>query len=75
MPGYTVHRQCGSGVQSINNAALQIMTGQSEIIIAGGAESMSTAPYYIRNARYGLGAGNGANCRSEYRKSTTIAAN
>ena len=59
VPGYTVHRQCGSGVQSINNAALQIMTGQSEIIIAGGAESMSTAPYYIRNARYGLGAGNG----------------
>ena len=59
VPGYTVHRQCGSGVQSINNAALQIMTGQSEIIIAGGAESMSTAPYYIRNVRYGLGAGNG----------------
>lgn len=59
VPGYTVHRQCGSGVQAINNAALQIMTGQSEVIIAGGAESMSTAPYYIRNARYGLGAGNG----------------
>lgn len=59
VPGYTVHRQCGSGVQAINNAALQIMTGLSDIIIAGGAESMSTAPYYIRNARYGLGAGNG----------------
>lgn len=59
VPGYTVHRQCGSGVQSINNAALQIMTGQSEVIIAGGAESMSTAPYYIRNARYGYGSGNG----------------
>jgi acetyl-CoA C-acetyltransferase len=59
VPGYTVHRQCGSGIQSINNAALQIMTGQSEVIIAGGAESMSTAPYYIRNVRYGLGAGNG----------------
>ncbi|WP_338451039.1 thiolase family protein [Niallia oryzisoli] len=59
VPGYTVHRQCGSGIQSINNAALQIMTGQSEVIIAGGAESMSTAPYYIRNARYGYGAGNG----------------
>ncbi|MBB6446782.1 acetyl-CoA C-acyltransferase [Bacillus benzoevorans] len=59
VPGYTVHRQCGSGVQSINNAAMQIMTGQSEVIIAGGAESMSTAPYYIRKARYGFGAGNG----------------
>ncbi len=59
VPGYTVHRQCGSGIQSVNNAALQIMTGQAEVIIAGGAESMSTAPYYIRNVRYGLGAGNG----------------
>ncbi len=59
VPAYTVHRQCGSGVQSINNAAMQIMTGQSEVIIAGGAESMSTAPYYIRKARYGFGAGNG----------------
>ncbi|KOO51611.1 thiolase family protein [Viridibacillus arvi] len=59
VPGYTVHRQCGSGLQAINNAALQIMSGLSEVIIAGGAESMSTAPYYIRNARYGFGSGNG----------------
>ena len=53
VPGYTVHRQCGSGLQAINNAALQIMGGLSDVIIAGGAESMSTAPYYIRKARYG----------------------
>jgi acetyl-CoA C-acetyltransferase len=59
IPGYTVHRQCGSGLQAINNATLQIMCGVSEVIIAGGAESMSTAPYYIRNARYGFGSGNG----------------
>ena len=59
VPGYTVHRQCGSGLQAINNAALQIMSGLSEVIIAGGAESISTAPYYIRNARYGFGSGNG----------------
>ncbi|MDM5339080.1 thiolase family protein [Fictibacillus enclensis] len=59
VPGYTVHRQCGSGLQAINNAALQILSGLSEVIIAGGAESMSTAPYYIRNARYGFGSGNG----------------
>ncbi len=57
--GYTVHRQCGSGVQSINNAHQQIMCGYADVIIAGGAESMSTAPYYLRNARYGYGAGNG----------------
>jgi len=58
VPGYTVHRQCGSGLQAINNAALQIMCGLSDVIIAGGAESMSTAPFYIRNVRYGLGSGN-----------------
>lgn len=59
VPGYTVHRQCGSGLQAINNAALQIMSGLSDVIITGGAESMSTAPYYIRHARYGFGSGNG----------------
>ena len=58
VPGYTVHRQCGSGLQSINNAAQQIALGLSDVIIAGGTESMSTAPYYIRNARYGLNVGN-----------------
>ncbi|RAZ81139.1 thiolase family protein [Planococcus halotolerans] len=57
--GYTVHRQCGSGLQAINNADQQIRLGLSEVIVAGGAESMSTAPYYLRNARYGYGAGNG----------------
>ena len=57
--GYTVHRQCGSGLQAINNADQQIRLGLSDVIIAGGAESMSTAPYYIRDARYGFGAGNG----------------
>ncbi len=59
VPGYTVHRQCGSGLQAINNGDQQIKLGLSDVVIAGGAESMSTAPYYIRNARYGLGAGNG----------------
>lgn len=58
-PAYTVHRQCGSGIQSINSAAQQIMAELSDIIIAGGAESMSTAPYYMRNIRYGLNSGNG----------------
>lgn len=58
IPGYTVHRQCGSGLQAINNAALQIESGQSQFVLAGGVESMSTAPYYIRGGRYGYGAGN-----------------
>jgi acetyl-CoA C-acetyltransferase len=58
VPGYTVHRQCGSGIQAINNAAQQIISGLSDVVLAGGAESMSTAPYYLRKARYGYGAGN-----------------
>ncbi|QFK71571.1 thiolase family protein [Pradoshia sp. D12] len=57
-PGYTVHRQCGSGVQAIHNGVQQIMCGLSDIVIAGGAESMSQAPFYLRNARYGFGTGN-----------------
>lgn len=57
--GYTVHRQCGSGLQAINNADMQIKLGLSDVVIAGGAESMSTAPYYLRNARFGYRAGNG----------------
>jgi len=57
--GYTVHRQCGSGLQAINNADMQIRLGLSDVVIAGGAESMSTAPYYLRNARYGYHSGNG----------------
>ncbi|WP_078408949.1 thiolase family protein [Priestia abyssalis] len=58
IPGYTVHRQCGSALQAINNAAQLIMCGLGDIVIAGGAESMSSAPFYIRNARYGVGTGN-----------------
>ena len=59
IPGYTVHRQCGSGIQAINSASQQIQCGLGNIIIAGGAESMSTAPYYMRNIRFGLKSGNG----------------
>ena len=59
VPGYTLHRQCGSGLQAVNNAVQQIQCGLSDVVIAGGAESMSTAPYYIRHGRYGFGAGNG----------------
>ncbi|MGG1662687.1 thiolase family protein [Brevibacillus sp. NRS-1366] len=58
VPGYTVHRQCASGLQAINSAAQEIMSGLSDVVLAGGAESMSTAPYYLRKARYGYEAGN-----------------
>ncbi|MDF2713371.1 MAG: thlA 2 [Paenibacillus sp.] len=58
LPGYTVHRQCGSGMQAIHNAYLSIRAGAGHAYIVGGVESMSCAPYYIRNGRYGFIAGN-----------------
>ncbi len=58
-PAYTVHRQCASGMQALLSAMQQIQCGYSEVVLAGGVESMSTAPFYIRNARFGVGNGNG----------------
>jgi len=58
VPAYTVMRQCGSGLQAIHNAAQQIISGEAEVVVAGGVENMSKAPYYLRSARYGYGAGN-----------------
>lgn len=57
-PAYTVHRQCASGMQAILSGVQQIQTGYSEIVLVGGVESMSTAPFYVRNARFGVGNGN-----------------
>ncbi|MFS0787996.1 thiolase family protein [Shouchella sp. 1P09AA] len=59
IPAYTIHRQCGSGLQAVNSGAQQIMSQLADVVVAGGVESMSTAPYYLRGARFGLGAGNG----------------
>ncbi len=47
VPGYTLNRICGSGIQSIVNATQDILTGNSKIVVAGGAESLSRAPYYL----------------------------
>ena len=57
-PAYTVHRQCASGMQAILNAMQQIQCDYSCVVLVGGVESMSTAPFYIRNARFGVGHGN-----------------
>jgi len=51
--GYTIQRQCASGMQAMVSAASQILLGDSEIVIAGGVESMSNAPYVLKNARWG----------------------
>lgn len=44
MPAFTVMRNCASGMQALDNAALQIATGRSELVLAGGADAMSHAP-------------------------------
>lgn len=58
IPAYTVHRQCASGMQAILSGVQQIQCGYSEVVLTGGVESMSTAPFYIRGARFGVGNGN-----------------
>lgn len=58
VPAYSVMRQCGSGLEAINCGARQIMAGFGDIVLTGGVESMSTAPYYLRKARFGYTAGN-----------------
>jgi len=58
VPAYTVMRQCASGMSSVNCAANSIIAGQCDVVIAGGVESMSTAPFYVRGGRYGFGTGN-----------------
>ena len=49
----TINKVCGSGIKSIALAAQSIKTGDGEVIIAGGMESMSTIPYYVPKARWG----------------------
>ncbi|MGG3886397.1 acetyl-CoA C-acetyltransferase [Brevibacillus panacihumi] len=51
--GFTVQRQCASGMQAIVSGASQILLGDHEIVLAGGVESMSNAPYVLKNARWG----------------------
>ncbi|QNE48288.1 acetyl-CoA C-acetyltransferase [Glaciihabitans sp. INWT7] len=56
--GYQLDRRCGSGLQAVLDAAMQIQVGASELVIAGGVESMSNAPLYTVEGRRGIsGAG------------------
>ncbi len=54
VPGYTVQRNCVSGMMAITNACQAIQAGDGEVFLCGGVESMSTAPYMVRGARWGL---------------------
>jgi acetyl-CoA C-acetyltransferase len=58
-PALTVNRLCGSGMQAIVSAAQAIMLGDCEAAVAGGAESMSRAPYWLPTMRWGQRMGEG----------------
>ncbi|HYD89745.1 MAG TPA: acetyl-CoA C-acetyltransferase [Vitreimonas sp.] len=57
VPGYQLDRRCGSGLQSVIDAAMMVQTGAADIVIAGGVESMSNVEYYSTDLRSGARAG------------------
>ncbi len=57
--GLQIDRRCGSGLQAVLYAAMQVQTGASEVVLAGGAESMSGAPFYSTAMRWGVKGGPG----------------
>lgn len=55
VPGLQLDRRCGSGLQAVIYAHMQVATGAANLVIAGGAESMSNAPFYSTGLRWGVG--------------------
>jgi len=58
-PAMTLNKVCGSGLRAVTLAAQIIALGDADIILAGGTENMSQAPYLLKNARWGMRMGNG----------------
>jgi acetyl-CoA acyltransferase 2 len=58
-PAVTVNRLCGSGVESISQAAQRVLLGEAKLVLAGGMENMSQCPHVIRGARTGFRLGEG----------------
>jgi acetyl-CoA C-acetyltransferase len=58
VPGYQLDRRCGSGLQSVVNAAMMIEAGHADVVVAGGCESMSNVEHYTTALRGGVKAGN-----------------
>jgi acetyl-CoA C-acetyltransferase len=57
--GLQIDRRCGSGLQAVLYAAMQVQSGAMDVVLAGGAESMSNAPFYTTAMRWGVKAGPG----------------
>jgi acetyl-CoA C-acetyltransferase len=60
VPAYAVNKVCGSGLKAIALAGQAIRDGEADIVVAGGTENMSQAPYLLPGARYGQRLGDGA---------------
>ena len=58
-PAVTVNRLCGSGIEAIAQAAQRLLLGEASMVVAGGMENMTQAPFVIRGARTGLKLGSG----------------
>lgn len=58
-PAMTINKLCGSGLRTVSMATQFIMLGDADVILAGGVESMSNAPYILPNARWGYRMGDG----------------
>jgi len=59
VPAMSINKLCGSGLKSVNLAVQEILLGDAEVVIAGGMESMSRAPYVLDKARFGYKMGDG----------------
>ena len=59
VPAVTMNVVCGSGLNCVNQAAQMIMAGDADIVVAGGMENMSMAPYAVPQARFGYRMNNG----------------
>lgn len=59
VPAMTINKVCGSGLKTVNMAAQAIAAGDADVVVAGGMESMSNAPYSLEKARWGMRMGDG----------------
>ena len=75
VPGETVNRVCGSGLQAVVHAVEAVSTGFVDVIVAGGTESMSNAPYLMKGARWGYRMGNAEIVDSMLHEGLTCAIN
>jgi len=75
VPGETINRVCGSGLQAVVHAVEAVKAGFIDLILAGGTESMSNAPYLLKGARWGYRMGDGEVVDSMLHEGLTCAIN